>query len=119
MEETNFIGNTYNLLSVKEQSNFLSAPSDILNALLTSKENNTSIGIQATALGPEVIITSVEDIIFDDGRTFVIFKHFDTSGYILPSHRINLNEIQGVFPFVSPFVNPYINTIGKDKTWFF
>jgi hypothetical protein len=119
MEETSFLGNSYNLVGLKEQSNFLNTPSDILKALLGSKEDCTTIGIQSTALGPEIIVTCVEDIIFEEGNTCVVLKHYDTSGYILPSHKIKLNEIEGVFPFATRFVNPYISNIDKDKTWFF
>jgi hypothetical protein len=99
--------------------NFLSSPHDILNALLQSKENGTSIGIKAHVLGPETIVTAVEDVIFEDTLTLIVFKHYDTSGYILPSHKITLAEIQSVYPFATQFVNPYLSNLGKDKSWFF
>jgi hypothetical protein len=99
--------------------NFLTSPADVLKALLQSKEEGTSIGIRAHSLGTETIVTAVEDIVFEESQTLIIFKPYDSTGYILPSRRINLHEIQGVYPFASPFSNPYLSNLGKDKSWFF
>jgi hypothetical protein len=99
--------------------NFFDSPHDILNALLQSKEQGTSVGIKSNCLGQEMVTTAVEDIIFHDTHTVIVVKHYDGSGYILPSHKINLLEIQAVFQFNTPFVNPYLKSIDKDKSWFF
>jgi hypothetical protein len=105
--------------SMGKELNFFDSPHDILKALLQSKEEGTSVGIKAHCLGQEVVTTAVEDIIFHDTHTVIVVKHYDGSGYILPSHKINLLEIQAVFPFNTPFVNPYLKSIDKDKSWFF
>jgi hypothetical protein len=118
-ERTDVISNFLNSNTVGRELNFLNSPSDILRALVACKAEGTSIGIQSTALGSETIVTSVEDIIFEEGQTIVVLKHYDTSGYILPSHKLNIEQIEAVYPFSTPFVNPYINNISKDKTWFF
>jgi hypothetical protein len=86
---------------------------------MKSKEEGTSVGIRSISLGPETVVTAVEDIIFEDGQTVVILKHFDSSGYILPSHRINLEDFQAIHSFSTPFINPYIQNIGREKNWFF
>ena len=104
---------------LNRELSFVHSPQEILRALLQSKEEGTSIGIQCNALGPELIVTSVENIIFEEGQTLVMLKHYDTTGYILPSYKLNLLEIQGVVPFASQFKNPYLDNIGRDKTWFF
>jgi hypothetical protein len=99
--------------------NFLTGPSEILQALLKSKDEGIAIGIKATCLGGDTVITGVEDIHFGDGRTLIILKQYDHTGYILPVHKINLLEIQAVCPFTTSFINPFLNNIDKDKSWFF
>ena len=98
---------------------FLTAQSDILKVLLQSKEEGTSIGIRAGALGSDTMVTCVEDIIFEEHQTLIVLKHYDSTGYILPSHKINLSEVQGVCPFSTPFLNPFLENIEKDRTWYF
>ena len=87
--------------------------------LMKSKEEGTAIAIRATVLGMEPIVTAVEDVYFDDGLTIIVLKHYDATGYILPSKRLNLLEIQSVCPFTTPFSNPYLQNLNKDKSWFF
>lgn len=99
--------------------NFLTSPPEILKALLNSKEEGTSIGLRASAIGEETIVTSVEDIIFQENETIIVLKPYDATGYFLPSRTIKLRDIEGVFPFSTPFENPFLNNMQKDKTWFF
>jgi hypothetical protein len=109
---------TYRHMNVREL-NFLTDQSSILQALLKSKEDGTAIGLRSSALGPDTVITGVEDIVFAEGHTIVVLKHYDSSGYILPSHKVNLLEIQSICPFSTPFSNPYLQNFGKEKNWFF
>jgi hypothetical protein len=98
---------------------FLSAPQDVLNALNESKEQGTCIGIKCPALGDDILITAVDEITSDQGEPLIHFKYYDSSGYILPSHKARLSEIDLVCPFSTPFTNPYLNNIDKEKPWFF
>jgi hypothetical protein len=116
MEElTNFFKFSIDSLLAAKELNFLSEPSDILKALLNSKEEGTSIGIKANDFGIDPIITAVENIIFEESQTLIILKHYDSSGYILPSYKINLLNITAVYPFATPFKNPILNNLEKDK----
>jgi hypothetical protein len=98
---------------------FLSSPNDILNALQESKDQGTCIGIKCLTLGDGILITAVEEIVSDNGETLIHFKYYDSSGYILPSHKARLSEIDLVYPFSTPFTNPYLASIDKEKPWFF
>jgi len=102
-----------------KELNFLKSQPEILRALIRSKLDGTTIAIRADVLGDDIIITAVEDIIMEGGEIAALFKHFDSSGYILPSRRINIEDIQEVCAFSTPFANPYLQNFGKDKTWFF
>jgi hypothetical protein len=99
--------------------NLLTDQDQIFKALFQSKRECTAIGIRAAVLGPDTMVTCVEDIIVEDGQTIIILKHYDSRGYILPSHKINLFEILAVHPFATPFENPFLANIGKERTWFF
>jgi hypothetical protein len=114
-EITNFFKFSIDSLMAAKELNFLSEPSDILKALLNSKEEGTSIGIKANDFGLDPIITAVENIIFEEGQTLIVLKHYDQSGYILPSYKINLLNITAVYPFASPFKNPILSNLEKDK----
>lgn len=104
---------------MREELNFIHSKEDILKALLQCKEEQTSIGIQSDALGTETVVTGIEDIVIEDTRTLVVLKYYDTTGYILPSNKIVLEEIQAVFPFATTFENPYLNNLNKGKSWHF
>ena len=98
---------------------FLHRQGEILQALLKSKEDGTSIGIRSPSIGPDTVVTAVEDIHFGEGQTIILLKHFDSSGYILPCNKLNLLEIQAVCSFTTPFTNPILSHIDRDKSWFF
>src|SRR6187551_1890270 len=85
-------------LNVGENLNVRSEPQEILQALLDSKQSGTAIGIISSALGSDIFTTTVEDIIIHENATLIVLKRFDTTGYILPSYKINLLEILGVWP---------------------
>jgi hypothetical protein len=106
-------------LNAEKEINFLQAPDEILKALLLSKEKGTLIGIRSNVLGSQTIITAVEDIIFEEGQTYIILKYYDASGYILPSHKIDLQHIEAVIPFSTPFHNPILDNLSKNKSWSF
>jgi hypothetical protein len=110
---------SYNLEMASKDLNFLTTTPEIFKALLQSKDDCTSIAIRVNALGPDPIVTCVEDIIFEDIQTLIILKYYDSTGYLLPSRKINLLEIQGVYPFSTPFVNPYLENVAKDRSWYF
>jgi hypothetical protein len=104
---------------ITDDLNFLTTEPEILKALLQSKQEGTAIGIRAPLLGPETIITAVDDIIFTEENTLIILKSYDSTGYMLPSHKVELPQIQAVYPFATPFTNPFLQNLEKDKTWFF
>jgi hypothetical protein len=98
---------------------FLSTPKDILDALQESKAQGTCIGVKSSTLGEDILVTAVEEITSDNGEPLIHFKYYDSFGYILPSHKARLSEIDLVCPFSTPFTNPYLNNIDKEKPWFF
>lgn len=93
----------------------VSEPGEILNILAESKAQGTAVGINAPALGNEICVTGVEDVIVDDEITIVL-KRYDNSGYMLETNRLKLDEIRSVFPFKSPFENPYLKTLKQGRS---
>jgi hypothetical protein len=91
----------------------------ILKVVVNSKENGNTIGVKSSALGEGFLITAVEDIILEDGETYILFKPFDVTGFILPTNKLRLAEIDAACPLISEFQNPVLRNIEKDKSWFF
>jgi hypothetical protein len=102
-----------------ENNSLVHEPALVLKALINSKENGTCIGIASPILGVDMFITAVDDIVIEEGKTTIVLKHYDTTGFILPVHKVRLDEITSVQVFSSPFKNPYLENLHKDKTWFF
>ena len=98
---------------ISTNGDFSISSKEILEALMISKEHGTSIGIKASAFGPDYFITAVENIILEEGQTLVQLKHYDSTGYILPSYKINLLEIQSTLSFRTPFRNPYLKSLSQ------
>jgi hypothetical protein len=99
--------------------NFVSNRTQILEILMRSKEQGKSVGILSHRLGDAAVVTGVDEIVFEDLKTLVILKPYDHTGYLLPSYRLELQDITSVCPLTSEFRNPYIDNINKDKNWFF
>jgi hypothetical protein len=93
--------------------------SDILKILIESKENGNTIGISSPLLGEGFFITAVEDIILEEGETTILFKPFDVTGFMLPTNRLKLGEVDAACPLISRFQNPVLKNFDKDRKWFF
>jgi hypothetical protein len=92
---------------------------DVLKILVASKENGNTVGIRSASLGEGFLITAVEDIILEDGETYICLKPFDITGFILPTNRLKLTEIEAACPLISEFQNPVLRNFEKEKKWFF
>ena len=88
----------------------VSDPGEMLTILSESKDNGTAVGIQSAALGKEIFVTAVDDIIINEDVT-VVLKNYDVTGYMLETNKLKLGEIKSVVPFKSPFENPYMKTL--------
>jgi hypothetical protein len=92
---------------------------EMLKVLIASKEENKSIGISSPRIGEGFFITAVEDIILVEGETIILFKPFDVTGFILPTNKLRLVDINAVCPLSSEFQNPVLKNFDKNKTWYF
>jgi hypothetical protein len=93
----------------------VSEPGDILNILAESKAHGTAVGVNAPALGSEIYVTAVEDILIGEDVTIVL-KNYDITGYMLETNKLKLGEIKSVCPFKSAFENPYMRTLKSGKS---
>jgi hypothetical protein len=92
---------------------------DILKLMISGKENGNTVGIRSAVLGDGFYITAVEEVILEEGSTTFRLKPFDITGFILPTNRLKLAEIDAACPLISEFQNPVLKNIEKDKSWFF
>ena len=87
----------------------VSDPGEMLTILTESKQSGTAVGISAPALGKEIYVTAVEDIVIGKDITIVL-KNYDITGYILERNKLKIGDIKSVYPFKSAFENPYMRT---------
>src|SRR5262245_48319488 len=99
--------------------NLATGAQEILNVIVTSKENGSTIGLRSKTLGEGIFITAIDDIILEDGETIILLKPFDVTGFMLPTNKVKLDAIDAACPLISQFRNPVLKSIEKDKTWFF
>jgi hypothetical protein len=99
--------------------NFVKEPSSILRLLQQSQSDGTCIAIKSARLGDDIVITAVDELLEEQGRHKIILKHYDTSGYILSTNKIYLEEITSVCAFSTPFKNPIKDQLEKDRPWYF
>jgi hypothetical protein len=92
---------------------------DVLKVLVASKENGNTVGIRSASLGAGFCITAVEDIILEDGETFICLKPFDVTGFMLPTTKLRLTDVAAACPLISEFQNPVLRNFEKDRNWFF
>ena len=111
-----FSGETeHNLNTVMEKLSMelVTDPGEMLNILTESKTSGTAVGISAPeALGSEIYVTAVEDIVISEDITIVL-KNYDITGYMLETNKLKLSQIRSVCPFKSAFKNPYMRTTLK------
>lgn len=99
-----------------EPLGFCEEPKQVLSSLLTSKENNSMIGISSPKLDPPTLVTVVKEIILDTELLFLLAP-FDATGHMLNCTVLKFSEIQSVIPFTSKFVNPFIKEIEGKGAW--
>lgn len=86
---------------------------EIYKALLESEDNQSIIGIASKDLGPGMFLTSVKEILNDDGDVVIVLSSYDTTGYFLEKNRVSLNSITGVIPFKTVFANPFLKELQR------
>jgi hypothetical protein len=101
-------------LMEKLSSELVSHPDDMLNVLAESKEHGTAVGILAPALGDQMFVTVVDEILLQPAIT-VVLRSYDKTGYMLETNKLKLTEIKSVYPFRSPFENPYLRELTHDQ----
>jgi hypothetical protein len=92
---------------------------EILKLIVESRENGSMIGISSKALGEGFFITAIEEIIIDEGEATILIKPYDVTGFILPTSKLTLAQIDAACPLMSEFKNPVLKNFEKDKSWFF
>jgi hypothetical protein len=105
-------------MKIQGEFNFTRNQSEILTALLDSKQKGTMIALAVPSIGAGVFITAVDDLFLNDGESFVQLKNYDVTGRILERTRIPLKEIVGACPLHSQWQNPYLKSILDDNTGF-
>jgi hypothetical protein len=116
-----------NVFNARLETNFLDeqilnltfGTQKILRILFDSKENGNTIGIRSPLLGEGFFITAVDDIILQEGETTILFKPFDVTGFMLPTNKLLLADIEAACPLISEFRNPFLKNIARDRSWFF
>ncbi len=114
---TIFSGETeQNLNRAMERLNLelVSDRGEMLNVLAESKAHGIAVGILAPALGDEIFVTAVDDIVIDKDITIVL-RSYDKTGYMLETNKLTLGEIKSVCPFSSPFENPWLREVEYNK----
>ena len=72
----------------------------ILRELMISKESGNLIGLITPALGEGMFLILVLSIEPENSEGVVVFQRYDISdSRILPTAKLNINEIKGVCPF--------------------
>lgn len=99
-----------------ETLGFCEEPKEVLSSLLTSKENNSMIGITSPKLDPPTLVTVVKEIILDSELLFLLAP-FDATGHMLNCTALKFSEIESVLPFTSKFVNPFMKEIEGKGAW--
>jgi hypothetical protein len=99
-----------------EPLGFCEEPKEVLSSLLTSKENNSMIGITSPKLDPPTLVTVVKEIILDSELLFLLAP-FDATGHMLNCTALKFSEIESVLPFTSKFVNPFMKEIEGKTAW--
>jgi hypothetical protein len=106
--------------TVDGRIDFITNREQILSALIESKRDSTSIGINASAFFNGVLVTGIEDIILtDDCDPIIVVKKYDSNGYFLQHDRLRLGEIESVCPFTSSFENPFLKELGSVSRFYY
>ena len=98
-------------LIMETEGDFLTDKTSILSELTSSKIYQTCVGLSSKKLGTGMFITVVEQIIIDENSTTIVLKQYDATGYLLPTNKLELDDITSLFPFKSKFNNPYLEHI--------
>jgi len=90
-----------------EQLEYASQSDEIVKALHHSKDYGNVLGICALSLGPNMIMTAVEQILEIKNDLLIVLRETDLLGLKLPEEQIFLSEIVRVHSFRTRFDDPF------------
>jgi hypothetical protein len=90
-----------------EQLEYVSQSDEIVKALHHSKDHGNVLGICALSLGPNMVMTAVEQILEIKNDLLIVLRETDLLGLKLPEEQIFLSEIVRVHPFRTRFDDPF------------
>ena len=94
---------------IENNLRFIKSRTDILKALLNSRETGNAIGVYSTGLGGGMFITAVDEVYDDDNEQIIVLKRYDLSGLVLQRTNLFLSEIKAICPFEISYRNPVLH----------
>jgi hypothetical protein len=92
---------------VDQKLRYVNHPDQIVKELKHSLEHGNVLGISAISLGPNMIMTAVEQIMDIKNDKLIVLKATDLLGMKVPEEQILLSEIVRVHPFRTHFDDPF------------
>ena len=94
-------------MEIDQNLNYLSEPEEILKELEHSKSHGNVVGIFALSIGPNMIMTAVDEIIDIKNDKLIVLKETDLLGIKVPEEQIMLSEIVRIHPFRTQYNDPF------------
>ena len=102
---------------VDQELKYLTDPQEILRALEHSRAHGNVVGICAISMGPNMIMTAVDDIIDIKNDKLIVLKETDLLGIKVPEEQIMLSEIVRLHSFRTLYDDPFHKQL-RDKRLF-
>ena len=64
------------------------------------------VGVYCPLLGNGLFLVGVENIVYGDDGTLIVFYSQDMSGHVLSRRTLHIDEINMIVPFNNPYISP-------------
>ena len=100
---------------VDQALSYLTDPMDILKELEHSLMYGNVVGICAISMGPNMVMTAVDEIMDIKNDKLIVLKETDLLGIKVPEEQIMLSEIVRLHSFRTLFDDPFHKGLREKK----
>jgi hypothetical protein len=101
-----FLANSMMAQSSDASFDFIRSKKKMLSELEYCLGKRNLVGVYCPLLGNGMFLVGVENIVYGDDGTLIVFYSQDMSGHVLSRRTLHIDEINMIVPFNNPYISP-------------
>jgi hypothetical protein len=106
-----FLANSMMAQSSDASFDFIRSKKKMISELEYCLRKSNLVGVYCPLLGNGMFLVGVENIVYGDDGTLIVFYSQDMSGHTLSRRTLHIDEINMIVPFNNPYISPLPVTV--------